>query len=139
MPSVGSSLATVPAAAAACFVPDLRWVLIACCKSRFPSWVVSQLFTKSAPLESGCLEERIEILAETETTVEEVTEVTVDRVAWTWRRFIWELVGREDAPPEISFVMLLVFCCRRQRPKEERSPTHVIRQRENSSPEGVWW
>ena len=37
-------------------------MLIACCKSLFPLWVVSHQFTKSAPLESECLEERIEIL-----------------------------------------------------------------------------
>ena len=69
MPSVGSSLAIVAAAAAStCFVPDLKWVLIACCNSLFLLWVVSQLFTKSAPLESECLEERIEILPRAETT-----------------------------------------------------------------------
>ena len=45
--------------------------------------------------------------------------------------------GREDALPEISFVVMLVcwvvwrLCCRRQRPKEERSPIHTIRKREN--------
>ena len=56
-----SSLAIVTAAASTCFVPDLRSVLVTCFKSLFPLWVVSQLFTKSAPLESECLEERIEI------------------------------------------------------------------------------
>ena len=81
MPSVGSSLATVTAAAATCLVPDLRWVLIACCKSLFSLLVVSQLVTKSALLESECLEERIEILLKTETVEEKVTEVTVAKVA----------------------------------------------------------
>ena len=52
MPSVGSSLAKVPAAASTCFVPDLRSVLITCFQGLFPLIVVSQLFTKSAPLES---------------------------------------------------------------------------------------
>ena len=98
------------------FVPDLRSVLIACFKGLFLLWVVSQLFTKSAPLESECLEERIEILPMTETE-EEVTGVTVENVAWPWRRFIREMVDRDDALPEISFVMMLVcwmmwrLCC----------------------------
>ena len=57
------------------------------------------------------------------------TEVTVERVAWPWRKFILELVVREDALPEISFVMMLVrwmmwrLCCRRQRPiSNSRNP-----------------
>ena len=58
MPSVGSSLAFVTAAASTCFVPDLRLVLIACCKSLFPLWVVSQLFTKSAPIGTSGREDR---------------------------------------------------------------------------------
>ena len=48
-------------------------MLITCFKGVFPLWVVSQLFTKSALLESECLEERITILPTTETTEEEVT------------------------------------------------------------------
>ena len=36
MPSVGSSLATVTSATSTSFVPDLRWVLIACFKGLFP-------------------------------------------------------------------------------------------------------
>ena len=61
----------------------MRWMLIACCKSLFPLWVVSQLSIKSVPLESDCLEERIEMRK---------------------RR---KGIGR-DASPEISFVMMLV-------------------------------
>ena len=121
MPSVGSSVATATAAASTSFVPDLRSVLVTCFKSLFPLWVVSQLFTKSAPLESEGLEERIEILPMAETT-EEVTVVTVEKMALPLRRFIREMADREDALPEMSFVMMLVcwmmqrLCCRRQRP-----------------------
>ena len=43
-----------------------------------------------------------------ETTEGEVTERTVERVTWTWRRIIRKLIDREDASPEISFVMMLV-------------------------------
>ena len=67
MPSVGSSLFT--AATSTCFVPYIRSVLITCFRSLFPLWFVSQLSTKSAPLESECLEERIEILPMAETTL----------------------------------------------------------------------
>ena len=41
MPSVGSSLAIVTAAALTCLVLDLRSVLVTCFKSLFPLWVVS--------------------------------------------------------------------------------------------------
>ena len=58
MPSVGSSLEKVTAAASTCFVPDLRSVLITCFKGLFLLIVVSQLFTKSAPLESSGREDR---------------------------------------------------------------------------------
>ena len=68
IPHAQSCLARVTAAAWTCFVPELRSVLVTCFKSLLPLWVVSQLFTKSAPLESECLEERIEILPMTETT-----------------------------------------------------------------------
>ena len=97
MPSVGSSLAIVTAAASTCFVPDLRSVLITCFKGLFPLIVASQLFTKAAPLESECLEERIEILPMAETTEEEEARVTVEKVAWPWRRLIREMVDWEDA------------------------------------------
>ena len=43
---------SVTAAASTCLVPDLRSVLVTCFKSLFPLWVGSQLFTKSAPLET---------------------------------------------------------------------------------------
>ena len=65
MPSVGSSLAIVTAAASTCLVPHLRWVLIACCRSLFSRLVVSQLVKESVPLDSECLEERIEPLPKT--------------------------------------------------------------------------
>ena len=119
-------------------------MLGACCKSLLSLLVVSQLVTKSVPLDSECLKERIEILPKTETVEEKGTEVIVRKVAWPWRRFVGELVDREDVLPE-SLVMILVcwmtwrLCCRRRRPKEERSPIHAIRKRESSSPEGVWW
>ena len=51
MPSVGSFLAIVVGAASTCFV----W------------WVVSQLLGQSAPLESECLEEKVEVLPRIET------------------------------------------------------------------------
>ena len=94
---------------------------------------------------SECLEDRIEILPRVETTEEEVTVETVEKMAWPWRRFIRELADREDALPEMSFVMMLVswmmwrVCCRRQRSEGERSPIQAIRKRVKSSPEGVWW
>ena len=53
MPSVGSSLATVTAAASTCFVPDLRSVLFTCFKSLFPLWVVSQLLSSTGIGMSG--------------------------------------------------------------------------------------
>ena len=96
MSSVGSSSAIVTAAASTCLVPDLRSVLITCFQSLFPLWAVSQLFTKSAPLESECLGERREILPMTETTEEEVTVVTVEKVALPWRRFIREMADRHS-------------------------------------------
>ena len=99
IPHAQRRLATVTAATSTCLVPDLRWVLFACCKSLFSLLVVSQLVTESAPLDSECLEEKIEILPKTETVEEKVTEVTVGKVAWPWRRFIWELVDREDVLP----------------------------------------
>ena len=80
-----------------------------------------------------------------ETTGEEVTVETVEKMAWPWQRFIRELADWEDALPEMLFVMMLVcwvmwrLCCRRQRPEGERSPIHAIRKRVNSSPEGAWW
>ena len=138
MPSVGSSLAMVTAAASTCFVRDLRSVLVTCFQSLFLLWVVSQLFTKSAPLESECLGERREILPMTETTEEEVTVVTVEKVALPWRRFIREMADR-------GFVMMFVcwmmwrLCCRRRRPEEERCPIHAIRKRVSSFLEGVRW
>ena len=112
MPSVGS-LAIVTASAPTCFVLDLGSVLVACFRSLFPLWVVSQLFTKSAPLESECM---------TETTEEEVTVETVEKMAWPWWRFIRELAEWEDALPEMSLVMIVCWmmwrlCCRRQRPE----------------------
>ena len=79
-------------------------MLVSCFKSLFPLWVVSQLFTKSAPLESVRLEERIEIFPMTETTEEEVTVETVGEMAWPWRRFIRDLADQEDALPEMSLL-----------------------------------
>ena len=73
------------------------------------------------------------------TTEDEVTVATMKKMTWPWRRFIWEVADRENAPPEMSFVMMLVcwmmwrLCCRRQRPEEERSPIHTIRKGVNSS------
>ena len=138
-PVLVSSLAKVTAAASTCFVPDLRSVLVTCFKSLFPLWVVSQLFTKSAPLESECLEESIEIVPMAETTEEEVTVVTVEK--WPGRgggsSGKWP-TGRTLV--EMSSLMMLVcwmmwrMCCCRQRPEGERSPIHAIRKRVNSSP-----
>ena len=51
MPSVGSSLAIITAAASTCLVRDLRSVT--CFKSLFPLWVVSQLFTSTGIGMSG--------------------------------------------------------------------------------------
>ena len=59
MPSVGSSLAIVTAAASTCLFPDLRWALITGLKSLFSSFVVSQLVAKPEPLGSECLKEEI--------------------------------------------------------------------------------
>ena len=145
MPSVGSSLAIVTAAASTCLVRDLRSVLVTCFRSLFALWVVSQLFTKSTPLESECLEERIEILPMMETTVEQVTVETVEKMTLPWRKFIWGLADQEGALPEMIFMMMHVcwmvwrLCCRRQRSEDERSPIDAIRRRANSSPEDVWW
>ena len=55
MPSVSSSLTIVVGAASTCFVWVLRSTRIACFKSLYPWWVVSQLLGQSAPLESECL------------------------------------------------------------------------------------
>ena len=140
MPSVGSSLAIVTAAASTCYVPDLRSVLITCFKGLFLLIVVSQLFTKSAPLESSGREDRDP--PDGRDDGREETWVTVENVAWP-SSGKWS-IGRTRLP-EMSFVMMLVcwmmwrLCCRRQRPKEERSSIHAIRKRVNSSPEGVWW
>ena len=73
MPSVGSSLATVVGAASTCFVRVLRSIRIAWFKSLYPWWVVSQLLGQSAPLESECLEEKVEVLPRMETMDGEVT------------------------------------------------------------------
>ena len=73
MPSVGSSLAIVVGAASTCFVRVLRSIRIACFKSLYPWWVVSQLLGQSAPLESECLEEKVEVLPRIETMDGEVT------------------------------------------------------------------
>ena len=112
--------------------------MITCFKSLFPLWIVSQLFTKSVPLESECLEDRITIHSRAETTEEEVTEMTVQRVVWPWRRFIRELADWEDALPKVSLCGTACLAGD-SGTAEERSPIHAVRKRVNSSLEGVWW
>ena len=74
MPSVGSSLAIVTAAASTCFVPDLRWALIAGLKSLFFLFVVSQLVAKPEPPDSECPKEEIVITPKSEKVEEKVTD-----------------------------------------------------------------
>ena len=82
MPSVGSSLATVTAAASTCFVPDLRWALITGLQSLFSLFVVSQLIAKPEPPDSECLKEEIVIPPKLERVEEKVTEVTAKKFDW---------------------------------------------------------
>ena len=71
-------------------------------------------------------------------------EVTVEKVVWPWRRFVPEMVDREDALPEMSFGMILVcwmmwrlFADDTDRKRNDLQFTQSASRR-NSSPEGVW-
>ena len=97
MPSVGSSVAIAIAAASTCLVPDIGWVLITCLKSLLSLFGVTRLVAEPTPENSECLDERIEILPETETVEENLTEVRAERTVWPWERLIRDLVDREDA------------------------------------------
>ena len=132
MPSVGSSLAVVTAAASTRFVPDLRSVLVTCFKSLFPLWVASQLFRMSGredryPPDGGggrgnrednCL------------AVAEVHPGNGRPGGRTARNVISDDARLLD---DVALVLPTTATGR------ERSPTHAIRKRVNSSPEGVWW
>ena len=78
VPSVGSSVARLGAAASPCLVPDLRWVLVACCTSLFLPVGCVSAGHKISSTGFGMLgrEDR-----HPPTVEEKVTEVTVRKVA----------------------------------------------------------
>ena len=104
MPSVGSSFAIVVGAASTCFVQVLGSIRIACFKSLCPWWVVSQLLGQSAPLESECLEEKVEVLPKIETMDGEVIVKARKKMDWSRWRIILVLADQERNGVRVSFL-----------------------------------